>query len=140
MSIRQFLAVPAFRIDNARKLMICFGVSLLLLSQPSFAKSNSYSCGSVTNSFVKYETGGLANDFYVYYSVPPKAGVTFVGNTDRAKETLSKSTYRKYGSSSKRDMYELIAGARARAFGLRYSGDEKGLKSFVSEVCARYRN
>jgi len=31
MSIRQFLAVPAFRIDNARKLMICFGVSLLLL-------------------------------------------------------------------------------------------------------------
>ncbi len=118
--------------------MICFGVSLLLLSQPSFAKSNSYSCGSVTTSFVKYELNG--NDFYVYYSVPPKAGVTWIGNTDRAKDTLGKAQKTLYGRSKKRDMYELIAGARARAFGLRYSGDEKGLKSFVSEVCARYRN
>ena len=102
------------------------------------ANGINYSCGSVTNSFVKYETGGLANDFFVYYSVPPKAKVTFVGTTDRARETLKKSSYRKTSSNNTRDKYELIAGSRARNHGLRYLGTRRGLKAFVSEVCARY--
>ena len=139
MSIRQFWAIAAFSKDKACKAMMCFAVSLLLLSQPAFATGKSYACGSVTKSFVKYETGGLANDFNVYYSVPSKARVTFVGTTDRAKDTLKKSSYRKYRSSSTRDKYELIAGSRARNHGLRYLGTKRGLKAFVSEVCAKYK-
>lgn len=105
----------------------------LIMVQPMFA-----GCWVVPNPYFKYVKSEFPfDDFYIYYKIPKNASYDLKGLTSKARKTLSKSTVsrKKYKNF---DLIEIIAGGRARAFGVNYSGNYKGLNKFIKEIKFKY--
>jgi len=117
---------------------VLIGIATIILFTPQNTNAGCYICAKVDSSYVKSEHWGLDNDFYIYYLVPKGTAFKLYGYTKRAKDTLAKSQITRKNYNSKYDKIELIAGARARAFGWRYNGRSSGLNDFIKEICCRY--